>query len=101
MERKSKMAAIFNKYKDTFDDLINSSDTKFSNLSECLNWPELIDKGLCNASKSRSFSPSFLKENCLDKDTLVMALERAPKTRDFQVYKRNDIASLSSKSGRV
>ena len=80
MERKSGIATIPNKYKDTFDDLINSSDTESPDQPEFSDWPRLIDKRTCNTPRSRGASPSFLEKDCLDKDVLVMALERAPKT---------------------
>ena len=37
----------------------------------------------------------------MDKDILVTLLELAPKTQDFQVYKRHDVALLGPKSGRA
>lgn len=36
VEKKSEITAILNKYKDTLDDLINSSDTESSNQLESL-----------------------------------------------------------------
>ena len=45
--------AILNKYKDNFDDLIDSLDTEFLDKPKSSNWLGLIDKGICNALKSR------------------------------------------------
>ena len=42
-----------------------------------------------------------MEKNCLDKDVLVTLLELAPKTQDFQVYKRYDVAFFGLKSGRA
>ena len=69
--------AISNKNKDTLDDLINSLDTEF------LNRPELINKEICNAPRSKNASPSLLEENCLDGNILVSSLKLAPKIQDF------------------
>ena len=82
-EGKSKIAAIPNKYKDTLDNLIDSSDTEFPDQSEFPNWPEPIDKGTCNLLRCRDTSLSLLEEDCLDEYVLVTALEWAPKTRNF------------------
>ena len=80
MEGKPEIAAIPNKYKDTFDDFIDSLDTKSPDQLESLDRPEPIDKGTRNTPKSRGALPSFSKKDCLDKDVLVTALERLPKT---------------------
>ena len=73
--------AIPNKYKDTLDDLIDSSDIKSPDQPESPDWLGLIDKGIRNASRSRGASPSLLEaeEDCLDKDVLVTSLKLAPK----------------------
>ena len=80
-EEKSEIAAIPNKYKDSLDDLIDSSDTKSLDQPEFPNWLGPIDKGIRNAPKFRSASPSLLEEeeNCLDEDVLVTSLKLAPK----------------------
>lgn len=44
MERKSEIAIILNKYKYTLDDLINSSDTEFSDFLDPPDWPGVIIK---------------------------------------------------------
>ena len=95
--------AISNKYKDTFDDLIDSSDTEFPNLPKSPNRLEPIDKGTRNVPRSRDASPSLLEEeeDRLDEDVLVILFKLAPKTRDSQVNKRHDIASFGPKSGRA
>ena len=101
-EGKFEIAAIFNKYKDTLDDLIDSSDTKSPDYSDSPNWPGLIDtKGSRNAPKSKDGSPTFLEEDCLDEDLLIMLLEPASKIRDFQVHQRHDVITLDTKSGRA
>lgn len=62
-EKNSEIVTIFNKYKNTWDDLINNSDPK-SPL-------EKIDERSCNALKSRGGSTSLSEENYLDKNILV------------------------------
>ena len=79
MEEKSEIAAIFNKYKDTFDNLIDSSNIESLNYLDSPNWLELIDKRSCNIPKSRDGSLTFLEKDCLDKDILIMSLEPALK----------------------
>ena len=81
-ERKSEIVAIPNKYKDTFDDLIDSSDTEFSDQLESPDRLRPIDKGTRNTPRSRGASPSFSEEeeDCLDKDVLVTSLKLVPKT---------------------
>ena len=80
MEEKSEITAIFNKYKDTFDDFINSSDIKFLNHPDFSNRSKLIDtKGSRNAPKFKDGLSTFSKKNCLDKDIPIMSLEPALK----------------------
>lgn len=56
IESKSTIVVIFNKYKDTFDNLIDS-------LNEMsLDWLKLIDKGLCNLPRSKSNSINLSKK---------------------------------------
>ncbi len=100
-EGKSEIAAIFNKYKDTLDNFIDSSDIKSPNWLDSPDRLRLIDKGSRNTPRFRGGSPTLLKENRLDKDILVTLLELAPKIRTSQVYQHHDIASLSLKSGRA
>lgn len=76
---KSEIAAIRNKYKDTLNDLINSSDTKFLDWLNSLDWPRLIDNGSYNVSKSRGGLPIFSEENHLDEDVPIILLELTPK----------------------
>ncbi len=92
---------ISNKYKDTLDDFIDSSDTKSPDWPDSPDRPELIDKGLCNASRSRGHSLTLLEEDCLDEDVLVTSLELMSKIRVSQVHQCYDIASLDSKSRRA
>lgn len=95
--------AIPNKYKDTLDDLIDSSDTESPDQPESPDRLGPIDKGTRNAPRSRGASPSLSEEeeDRLDEDVLVTSLKLAPKTRDSQVYKRHDVAPLGPKSGRA
>lgn len=78
-KKKSEIVIIQNKYKDILDDFINSSDTKFLDQLDFLNQLKLIDRKLYNAFKSRNSLLTLLKEDCLDKDILVILLELAPK----------------------
>ena len=54
--------AIFNKYKNTLDDLIDSSN------AESPNWPGPIDKGSRNASRSENSLTELLEKDCLNKN---------------------------------
>ncbi len=78
-EGKSEIAAISNKYMDTLNDFIDSSDTESSDNPDSLNWPGLIDKRSCNALISRGGSPTFLEEDYFNEDVLITSLEPAPK----------------------
>ena len=86
---------------DTFDDLIDSSDTKSPNHLKSSIWPGFINKGSRNVPKSKDSSPTFLEKDCLDKNISTTSLESILKIRDFQVYQRYDVATLGAKSGRV
>ena len=92
---KSEITAISNKYKNTLNDIIDSLDTEFPDLSR------LIDKETHNTPNSRNTSLSLLEEDCLNKDILVTALERAPKIWDFQIYKCHDVALFGPKSEKT
>ena len=76
--------AIFNKYNDILDDLIDSLDTESPDQPEFLDRLEPIDKRTRNASRSRGASPSLSEEDeeCLDEDVLVTLLKLAPKTQE-------------------
>ncbi len=78
-ERKSEITAIPNKYKDTLDELINSSDTESPDQSDSPDQPGLIDKGSHNAPRSKGGSPTLLEEDRLDEDVPVTSLEPTPK----------------------
>ena len=78
--------AIPNKYKDTLDDLIDSSDIKSPDHPNSPNRQGLIDKGSRNVLKSRNSSPTFLEEDYLNEDILITSLEPAPKIQNFQVH---------------
>lgn len=71
------MTVILNKYKNILDDLIDSSDI------ESPDWPKSINNRTHNGLRSKAASLSLLEKDCLDKDVLVMLLERAPKIKDF------------------
>ena len=102
-KEKSEIATIPNKYKDSLDDLIDSSNTESLDQPGSPDRLGPIDKGLRNSPRSRGTSTSVSKkeEDRLDEDVLVTLLKLAPKTQDSQVYKRHDIAPLSPKSGRA
>ena len=95
--------AIPNKYKNTFDDLIDSSDIDSPDQPESLDRLGPIDKETRNAPRFKGASPSLLEEeeDCLDQDVLVTLLKLALKTRDSQVNKRHDVAPLGPKSGKA
>ena len=93
--------AIPNKYKNTLDDLIYSSDIESLNHSNSSNRPRLIDKGSHNALKSRSGLPTFLEESRLNDNVSITSLEPTLKILDFQIYQLYNIAIFDAKSGRV
>ena len=101
MEEKSEITAISNKYKDALNNLIDSSDTEFPNYLDSPNWLGLIDKESWNTSKSRNSSSTFLEEDCLNEDILILSFMPAPKIRDYQVHQCHDIAILGAKSGKT
>lgn len=73
----SKIMAIPNLYKDSLDNLIDSSNTKSTD------WPKPINKGSRNAVKSEDSLTGLLEWNCLDKDISDRSSKLAPKTEDF------------------
>ncbi len=100
-EGKFEIVAIPNKYKDTFDDLIDSLDTEFPDQSNSPDRPELIDKGSHNMPRSRNDSLTFSEEDCLNKDVLVTLLDLTPKIQTSQVHQRHDVIPLGPKSGKA
>ena len=78
-KEKSEIVAIYNKYKNTLDDLINSSDTASLDYTNSSNWPRLIHKKLYHAHKSKDGSPTFIEQDCFNKDVLITSLEPASK----------------------
>lgn len=72
---KSDITVILNRYKDTLDDLIDSSDSDLSDRSNSLDWPGLIDKGLCNTSRFKDGLSTFLKEHWSEDNISVILLE--------------------------
>lgn len=59
---KSEIMAIFNRYKNTPNDLIDNSDP------ESLDWLKSINKGLRNLPRSASSLMGLLEGSCLDKN---------------------------------
>ena len=83
----SEIVVIPNQYKDTLDDLIDSSDLESSDRAGP------IDERSRNAHMSEDSLAHFSKGNCLDKNLSDRSSRLAPKTRDSQVYQRRVIAS--------
>ena len=79
VEGKSKIVAIFNKYKNTLNNLIDSLDTESLDCPDFSNWLGLIDKRSRNTLKSRGSSSTFLEEDCLNEDVSIMLLEPTSK----------------------
>lgn len=95
MKKKSGITAILNKYKNTFNDLIDSSDTKSPN------WPTLIRKGSRNAPRSKGNIMGFSEEDCFDKDVLDTLLELILKTQNSQIHQCHNIATFDPKSRKT
>ena len=89
----SEIVAIPNKYKDTLDDLIDSSDVK------SLDRLRPIDKGSHNAPKSEGSPMGLLEGDRLNKDVSDRSSWLAPKTEDSKVHQHHDVAPLGLKSG--
>ena len=100
-EGKSEISAIPNKYKDSLDDLIDSSDIEFPDWSDSPDYPRLIDKRLRNAPGSRDTLLTLLEEDRLDENVLFISLEPTDKICASQIYQRNDVILLDVKSGRA
>ena len=84
--RNIEIVAISNQYKDTLDDLIDSSDL------ESLDWVEQIDKKSRNAPMSEGSSADLSEKDCLDEDLPDRSSQLAPKTENLQVRQRRIIA---------
>lgn len=91
-EGSSELVAIPNRYKDTLDDLMDSSDTKSPDR------PGPIDKGSRNAPRFEGSSMGLSEKDCLNEDVLNRSSGLTPKTGDFQVHQRLDVALLVSKA---
>lgn len=61
-KKNSKIVAISNKYKDTLDNFIDSSNPEF------LNWLKPINKRLYNTNRYEGSLTGFLEKDCLDED---------------------------------
>ena len=77
--------AIPNKYKNTLDDLIDSSDTESPDQPKSPDQSGSIDKMIRNSPRLTGALLSLMGENCLDKDVSIMVLKRALKTQDSSV----------------
>lgn len=67
-----------NKYKNTFDEVIDSVDVEFLHWLELPVCLGLLDKGTYNALKSRGGSLAFLEEDREDEDVLVTSFKLVP-----------------------
>ena len=75
----SEIVVTPNKYKDTLDDLIDSSD------AESPDWQGLIDKGSRNMPRFEDSLTGLLERDFLEKDISNRLSWLAFKTRDSQV----------------
>ena len=80
------IVAILNQYKDTLDDLIDSSD------SESLDWAGPIDERFCNAPMSKGSLADCSEEDYLDENLPDRSSQLAPKAKDSQVRQRRVVA---------
>lgn len=84
--------AIFNKYKDTLDDIIDSLDPKTP--------LKLIHESFCNTPYSKENSTSLLEKNYLNKNILALdrSLKLAPKTEHLKLHQHCDITLFDFKN---
>lgn len=95
--KNSEIMTIPNRYKDTLDNFINSSNSKFSD------WPRSIDKRSYNILKFKNSLIGFLRENCLNKNVLTSnkSLWLALRTENSQLHQCHDIALFGSKNRKA
>ncbi len=74
-EEKFEIIVISNKYKNSLDNLIDSSDIEFLDWPNFSDWLGLINKGPRNIPRSRSNSPTLSNKDCLDENVPVTLLE--------------------------
>ena len=98
MEEKFEITAIPNKYKDTLDNLINSSDTESPDQPDSPTRQGLIDKGSHNVLRSKGSSPTLLEEDRLDENILVTLV---PKISASQVYQPHDVTPHGPKNEKA
>lgn len=82
-ERNSEIVALPNQYKDTPNDLIDSSDPESPDRAGP------IDERSRNALRSESSSADLSEGDCLDEDVPDKSSRLAPKTGDSQVRQRH------------
>ena len=82
----SEIVTILNQYKNTLDDLIDSSDP------ESVDRAGAIDNKFRNAAMSEGSSANLSKGDCLDRDLPNKSSRLACKTRDSQVRQCRVIA---------
>lgn len=91
----SNIITILNKYKNTFDDFIDSLDIKF------LDQLGPINKRLHNISSFEDSLIGLLKEDCLNKNVLDMPLKLVLQSQNFQIHQYYNIAIFGLKNERV
>lgn len=91
-KEKSEIVAIFNRYKNTLDDFIDSLN------SESPDWQKLIDERSYNTLSSASNLMGLLERDFLDKNiSNCWWTQRTPKMKNFQVHQYCNIAPFSLK----
>lgn len=94
-EKNSDILVIANRYKNTLNDLIDSSDPDSS--------PKLIDERFCNTPRSGDSLTSFLNKNCFYKNVLALdRLSQLPlKIGNSHFHQYYAIALFDPKNGRT
>ena len=92
MEKNFEIVIFFNKYKDTLDDFINSSNL------ESLNQSRLINKKLCNTPRFKASLIELLERFYLNENISDSLAWQILETRNFQVYQHRNIIFFDFKS---
>lgn len=101
VEEKSEITTIPNRYKDTLNDLIDSSNIESSDWPNSSDRTGLINKGSCNTFRPSDGSSTLSKDDRLHDNISVTSLELMSRIQDFIIYQHHDVITFSPKSRRA